>query len=102
LFASSADLSSDCYTVDASINYVYDSITCALFSAGQEAVPVHVKKSKKFWWDQFLSAAKDEAQSTHNIWVNAGRPRSGPIFLVRNQAKYKYRLHIKNGKKKEK
>jgi len=47
-------------------------------------------------------AAKDEAQSTDNNWVNAGRPRSGPIFLARNQAKYKYRLHIKNGKEKEK
>jgi len=102
LFSSSADISSDCCTVDAAINYVYDGITFAPISAGQEAFPVHVKKSKKFWWDQSLSAAKDEAQNMHNNWVNAGRPRSGLIFLARNQAKYKYRLHIKNDKKKEK
>jgi len=42
------------------------------------------------------------AESTHNNVVNAGRPRSGPIFLARNQAKYKFRLHIKNCKEKEK
>jgi len=43
LFASFADISSVCCTVDAAINYVYDGITCALISAGQEAVPVHVR-----------------------------------------------------------
>jgi len=40
--------------------------------------------------------------STHNMWVGLGKPRSGPIFLERNQAKYNYRWQIKKNKASEK
>ena len=94
-------LNNNCSVVDL-INSVYTDITCALVAAGREAVPVHLINPRKFWWDQALSAAKELAQRTHNSWVTAGKPRNGPIFLARNQAKYNYRLQIKNGKNKSK
>ena len=32
----------------------------------------------------------------YNIWINSGRPRSGPINKLRLDWKYKYKSAIKN------
>ena len=84
------------------INSIYNLVVSSIQSASRAAVPVHKKNYQKFWWDQLMSLAKDEAMCTHAAWVDAGKPRSGPIFQTRNQAKYKYRLEIKNNKNSEK
>ena len=49
-----------------------------------------------------MKTFKAEEFSAHSIWINAGKPRRGPIFLNRNKAKYKYQMQIKENKAKEK
>jgi len=86
------------------INCTYEAILTALNRAAYTLVPYHKKKTlSKFWWDQERKSLKDDAQSTHIIWIiSAGKPRSGVIFQNRNKDKYKYQLNIKENKANEK
>jgi len=85
------------------IDFTYEAILTALNRAASISVPYHKKKAfSKFWWDQEMKSLKEDAQSTHIIWISAGKPRSGIIFQNRNKAKNKYRLHIKENKANEK
>jgi exonuclease III len=84
------------------IDEIYVSIIEALKKAGNEALPIHTKTSAKFWWNHDLQNLKLKAIDTHEKWLSAGKPRSGPIFQSRNAAKYDYRWHIKQEKLNEK
>jgi len=39
---------------------------------------------------------KYESCSAHNIWLAAGKPRSGQLFELKKNAHYKYTLVIKD------
>ena len=39
---------------------------------------------------------KHESCSAHNIWLAAGKPRSGQLFELKKNAHYKYTLVIKD------
>jgi hypothetical protein len=80
------------------IEKCYDSNVEALKMAGHESVPIHTKNGAKFWWNQKLEDLKINARASHENWVIAGKPRSGPIFHLRNVDKYAYRWHIKQEK----
>jgi len=49
-----------------------------------------------------MNILKHDSLRTHEVWVKAGKPRSGILFKERNEAKYKYKLKIKMNKKSEK
>jgi len=84
------------------VNAIYDLVVSEVHSASLAAIPVHKKGYQKFWWDQVMNLGKNKAIRTHTAWTAAGKPRSGPIFLARNLAKYAYRLEIKTNRNKEK
>jgi len=76
----------------------YKTTVDALKAASNAWIPVHRECATKFWWDQNMQELKQRAVDTHRLWVGSGKPRSGPVFLERNQAKYNYRFQIKKQK----
>ena len=47
-------------------------------------------------WSVTLDELKHESCSAHNIWLAAGKPRSGQLFNLKKNAHYKYKLAIKD------
>jgi len=87
--------------VETFINSVYYSIVCVLHDAARQTVPRIKVNALKFWWDQELQELKQQSVASHKLWVDAGRPRSGNVFVARNQHRRRYKLTIKNRKRDE-
>jgi len=59
------------------------------------------KRIAKYCWDEEMMAIKQASIDTHMMWIEAGKPRSGPHFDIRNKARYKYRFRIRESKMRE-
>jgi len=53
-----------------------------------------VSRGAKFWWDSTLQNLKVQSIVTHRAWVQAGRPKSGQLFLNKLTAKTAYKSKI--------
>ena len=63
------------------IDQIYNDIVSVLTTAGAKLyVPTRHKNFYKFWWNEDLSALKEAAVSSNQLWKAAGKPRQGPIF----------------------
>ena len=89
-------------TVAAKIELFYSDIINALLQSCKEVVPILKVNALKYWWDQEMDILKNNSILSHREWLNAGKPRSGPIFEKRNRDKYTYRNKIKSHKSSEK
>ena len=76
----------------------YCSIVNALLYASQECVPYTNSNVYKDWWDDNLNALKYNCINSHQDWLNAKKPRLGPLFEKRNLDKRLYRDLIKSRK----
>ena len=52
----------------------------------------------KHWWSGDLNEAKDRSIESHRIWIETGKPRSGPIFELFKKDKYYYKFAIKQAR----
>ena len=77
------------------IDNIYCAIVQSLQTSAARFVPICRKNFFKFWWSQELDELKDRAITSHNLWKESGRPRSGPIFQQRNRDKREYRAAIR-------
>ena len=72
-----------------------------MYNALSASANTHVPKIKydalKPFWSDALSDLKVASIDAYNIWINSGRPCSGPINTLRLDCKYKYKSAIKNG-----
>jgi len=73
------------------IDNFYDNIVSCLSYASLQTVPRYSNNFFKFWWDEELTLLKESSISTHRLWTNCGRPRSGEIFHKMFQAKHEYK-----------
>jgi len=48
----------------------------------------------KFWWDEELDQLKSFSIETHQVWKDASRPRSGPIYEAKRLSQANYKLAI--------
>ena len=50
--------------------------------------------AEKDWWNDHLTAIRNESISIHKVWLNEGRPRHGPAYKehLRVQGTYKQAL----------
>ena len=55
-----------------------------------------IKNFYKFWWNEELSALKEAAVSSNQLWKAAGKPRQGPIFDKRQLCKARYRKNLRD------
>ena len=79
-----------------SINSCYQNIVDALLALANTHVPKIKSDALKPYWSDALSDPKVASIDAYNIWINSGRPLSGPINKLRLEYKYKYKSTIKN------
>lgn len=84
------------------IELVYDKLVDSLKNAAHSSIPLEQCNFRKFWWDQTLDELKQQSIATHNAWVEASRPRQGPIFESRCKARAAYRNCIRQNQTMEK
>jgi len=50
----------------------------------------------KFWWDTELDDLKELSIDAHNVWKQAGKPTSGPVYEAKRLSHTNYKLTIKH------
>lgn len=67
-----------------------------LSTAASLCIPRVRKGSMKHFWCDTLNLLKQDSIDACNMWKQIGKPRSGPIFDIHKDAKYKYKLAYKD------
>jgi len=98
------DILSRCRCGDAdgvcdNMDNLYQDIVNILVAGANLFVPVRRKCFFTFWWDEELDILKEAAVDSHRLWKASGKPRYGPIFDKRQQARLQYRKRIRQGKR---
>ena len=76
------------------LNKLYDDIVNSLIQAGEECLQ-NKKRSytNKPGWPDYVDSLYTSREVRH-MWVNAGKPRQGPVYNlhVKSKARFKYAL----------
>ena len=83
------------------IELIYSQIVNILLEAAAITIPTRRKNFYKFWWNEELDILKEQSMASHYQWVNAGRPRSGPIACDARSCKLRYKQRIAECQKQE-
>ena len=80
------------------IDKFYPLLVDAPNDAAKLSIPVYSTGStnRNHWWSDDLNEYKNKAIQTFQIWESADKPRSGPVFNIYKDAKYAYKIAIKN------
>jgi len=89
----SACCQSTCY-VD--IDIYYCEIVHCLTEACKRSIPRLKVSALKHYWNSTLEDLKQQSILAHNLWKSVGSPRSGDSFNLMRDAKYKYKLAIRD------
>ena len=80
------------------VDKYYPLVTNAFANAANRTVPRGKSDALKHWWSNDLQNDKIKSIESHRLWVDAGRPRSGPVFDLYKNHKFAYKLAIRNAK----
>jgi len=78
------------------IEVYYAEIVHCLGTASKTFVPQIPKSALKHYWSVALDELKHDSCNAHNIWLDAGKPHSGPINEMKKNAHYKYKLAVRD------
>ena len=78
------------------IDIYYNEIIFALTKAADNNIPKVPKSAMKHYWSIALDDLKSNSISTYNSWIAAGKPKQGWIFQCMKDAKYKYKLAVRD------
>ena len=78
------------------ISIYYNEIVHCLKQASLMCIPCVPKHTLKHYWSPMLDDLKQDCVFAHNIWLSAGRPSSGSVHDLKKNAKYKYKLAIRD------
>jgi len=92
--SSSGMCSNKSHCVD--IEIYYSEIVHSLVVAADNCIPKIPRKAIKHYWSAVLDDLKQDSIDTYDIWVGAGKPRSGTVFSIMKNAKYRYKLAVKD------
>ena len=81
------------------IDNVYQSLVSSLNYITNSTIKSENCNFRKYWWNQQLDELKNQSITSHAAWINAGRPRSGPIFDLKLKSKTVYKKCINDNKK---
>jgi len=80
------------------INSTYTQIVEILLNSAQQSVPIIKVDINKFWWDQELKELKEKCIISNNLWIAAGRPRSGHLHDTKAKDKNEYKKTVNRKK----
>jgi len=83
------------------IEFIYSSIVSVLNSAADSFVPKVKRGFFKFWWNEELNLLKEASVDSHRLWVQAGKPRDGPLFRKRQTCRMQYRKCLRDSQNTE-
>jgi hypothetical protein len=78
------------------IDIYYNEIVHSLLYASGLHIPKIPVSALKHYWSAALDDLKLSCMQMHELWVLAGKPCSGDIFEKKKNAKYKYKLAIRD------
>lgn len=78
------------------IEIYYEEIIHCLQLAADTHIPRIPKSALKHYWSVALDDLKANSYAAHSTWISASKPRSGPIFIEKKSAQYKYKIAIKD------
>ena len=81
------------------IDDVYARVVSTLHSCAEQAIPTLSSTTFKHWWSSELNEFKTKSLTSHNIWVQAGRPHAGEIYCKKRDDKLRYKLAIRTAKR---
>jgi len=85
------------------IDRSYSDVVAALKYSADLSIPQRAKNFYKFWWNDELAELKRLGIASTNIWKEAGKPKSGPIFSNYKKTNYiTSRPFVKSAKGKRK
>src|SRR4030088_370532 len=59
-------------------------------------MPQVPKSALKHYWSVALDSLKNDSRAAFELWKAAGKPQTGTIFDMKKNAKYKYKLAIRD------
>ena len=83
------------------IDRLYCDVVAALKYSADLSIPQRAKNFYKFWWNNELTELKRFAIASANIWKEAGKPKSGPIFSNYNKDKLRFKQAIRKERERE-
>ena len=78
------------------IDIYYNELVHALTVAADFSIPKVPRSALKHYWSVALDDLKQSSKDAYDLWVLYGRPRNGIIFDLMKDAKYKYKLAIRD------
>ena len=81
------------------IESLYNATVSCMVSAANNCIPRMKATTLKHWWHSDLTSLKQKAIASHDIWVAAGWPQSGPVHTAKKNDKMAYKIAIKKAKK---
>src|SRR5271165_5740075 len=76
------------------VENIYSRLVSSLNAAANSVIPKHNINFYKYWWNEEGSCLKN-AYLTHKAWIDARRPKTGPIYEDKRKAKYQYKCYLK-------
>ena len=83
------------------IDRIYRQIVTALVTCADLVIPRLKQNFFKFWWSEELKTLKEQSIASSRAWKDAGKPKSGEIFLAYKRDKILYKRCIKEEKSRE-
>ena len=78
--------------------YYHDIISC--IAVADKTLPRRKHGFSKPYWSPELTRLKQKSFDAHKLWLDHGRPRSGPVFDERSRTKLQYKLLLCGSKSK--
>ena len=78
------------------IDIYYNEIVHCLMEAARCNIPKIPSSALKHYWSAALDDLKSDSIFAFSVWKSAGRPRSGSVYELKKNAKYRYKLAIRD------
>ena len=78
------------------ITIYYNEIVSTLQQCADIYIPKVPKSAMKHYWSVALDEFKTASIDTFNLWSSCGKPRSGSVFEAMKDAKYRYKLAVRD------
>ena len=78
------------------IEVYYAEVVHCLIESAKSCIPQIPKAALKHYWSVALDELKHDSRMAYDVWITAGKPRSGQIFDLKKNAHYKYKLGVRD------
>ena len=78
------------------IDLYYNEIVHCLMEASRCNIPKIPSSALKHYWSAALDDLKSDSILAFSVWKSAGRPQSGSVYELKKNAKYRYKLAIRD------